>query len=131
MRILISPSFLSRTFILAAFSVLALALSGCELLGVINPALDPDRVTTEVTEIPAGYPEGGTIRKTRIFQMTKFATTDVTIYKYPNGYESNHFDPEWRKKKPKKTSEQSVDSFNFSGQPGSSGRTSGSVIRTF
>lgn len=117
---------------LAAFPVLALALSGCELLGVVNPALDPDRVTTEVEEIPAGYPEGGTIRKTTTTNDSLQAHYKTSVYEYPNGYVSyGRLDPEWRKKKPKNTSEESVDSFNFSGQSGSSGRTSGSVIRTF
>jgi hypothetical protein len=114
----------------AVIVALALVSSGCEMIGNM-----PDH--WEFTEIPSGDHIGGPIRKWTYY--VDGVMKSRIIYEYPNGYvsESKKLDPEWRKKgraelsKPgffKRNEPEKVDYFNFSGQPGSSGATSGSVI---
>ncbi len=161
MKTLISASQLRRIAMLVALSMMVMVLSGCVNfnhpdLQPLPPDKTKKRVETWkhymfgwpednpepivqkplviVKEIPAGYPGEGTIFRTTTVTPVFGKKSEVDVRcAYPNGYVSvgEKLDPEWRKKRPKKTSEQSVDYFNFSGQPGSSGHTSGSVIRTF
>lgn len=80
---------LRQTFMLAAISVLVLALSGCEMIGNL-----PDYV--ETTEVPSGTLEP-IIKKT----LYKDGLKSTVTYHYPNGYvNTGKLDPEWRKKKP-------------------------------
>lgn len=152
-------SLLRRTAMLVAFSMLVLVLSGCEvtplndnttkskahkpmmtddisrryMLGWPEEETEPLREPLKmVKEIPAGNPGEGTIVKTTTVTPVRGQKSQVDVrYEYPNGYVSvgEKLDPEWRKKRPKKTSGQSVDYFNFSGQSGAGGTTSGSAIK--
>jgi hypothetical protein len=160
MKTLISPLSLRRAVMLAVLSMLALVLSGCVNFNHpdLQP-LPPDKTkkrvetwkhymfgwpedNTEaivrkpleiVKEIPAGNPGEGTIVKTvTVSRDSEYNAHKEVKYVYPNGYVSfgEGLDTEWRRKAPPR-SRISVDDFNFSNPPLSSGLTSGTVIRSF
>lgn len=114
--------------------VLLPALVGCRFYEYHLAQLFDHGVHVKVTEIPSGDVLAGPIRRVDRYEDSKLLGHGVDVrtvlYIYPNGYRSEKFELDWRKKTPQKAMP-GVDYFNFSGQPGSSGHTSGSVIRTF
>lgn len=127
-------SFFWSTLKLSATLVFLSALVGCRYYEYTLAQLFDHGVHVKVTEIPSGDVLAGPIRRIDRYEDSQLLGHGVSVrtvgYIYPNGYRSEKLELDWREKAPKKAIP-SVDAFNFSGQPGSSGATSGSVIRTF
>lgn len=117
---------LPRTIFLCVFPVTLLVLSGC--ISMRDASLTPPPPKPPVV---SQVRDGADI-VTRVDAVDEDGEfTGKTEWFYPNGHRSfkPQMDRDWRNKTPEPG--ETVDDVKASGQPGSSGHTSGSIIRTF